>query len=295
MHIKKIYFRILSVLIVLFLYTGCEAFFKYSPVAFLQRNPDNYTTAQKTEYFTDLTMGEEITEDALTDLGEFAEQNSADPEINKLAGNAFIEASGIDTVLESMVTDLTAGSGIEESSLLTAFVPEEGGSIGESIVAAFVEIEVDVDKFTDGAVFLAAAESNGAELSEADYLIGGVGLALNATNQVENLAAEDKQELQTALEEAGSFDALVEQAQSGELEDEQRDLVIQVDKAQDFLTEGFSAIQAAMGSGGESTEGQGEGESEGGDSGESEIPEDVELPAGLDVTELFSQLLGAGI
>lgn len=294
MQTKKLVYPLLIVVSMLFLTMGCEALFTTSPVSFLRRNPDNYTSSQKLEYFTDLAAGGEVSEDALTDLSEFAAANADDPEINKLAGNAYIEASGIDTALESMVQEITSGGSIENASIMTALIPAEGESLTqESIEAAFEGIGVNVDTFTTGAEFLATAETNGADLSETDYMIGGIGLALDAVDDVESLEEEDKQELEQALEEAGSFDTLVEQVESGtvELEETQVALINQVNQAQEFLTEGFGAIQSGIDLGGGEGESEGEGEGE----GEAEVPEEVELPEGLDVSDLFAQLLQADL
>ncbi len=276
------------------LLAGCEAVFTYSPVSFMQRNPENLSTDQQKEYYEDVVAGGgEIDDESLASLTALAGETD-DPEIDKLAANAFIKASKIDTALTSIVEEIVGGGGIEDVSVVTAFVPEEGETIStETVVAAFTEIGVDVEKFTAGAAFLSEAADSGAELSETDYLIGGAGLALDAVEEVETLDETSKTELKQELEEAGSFEELVTKAEGGELAEEQAALVLQVDQAQEFLSAGISAMESQLST--ETTSGEeSEGESEG-EEGSEEGSGATSLPAGIDMGELLAQLLGASL
>ena len=266
--------------------TGCEAVFTYSPVAFLARNSDSIPASQKTDYYENLAASGGLTEDNLSDLGQYAQENADNPEINKLAGTAYIEASGIETALSSVIEQMTSGEGVENIQIVSVFTPAEGETVtGETISAAFTDIGVNVDKIKTGSDFLSNAEENGAELSEMDYVIGGVGLALGAVEDAGSLAEADKAGLDQALDTAGSFNALAEQVESGEsgLSDAQVSFVTKVKKAQDYLSSGMTAIETAISGGG--TEGEGEAEGEG--NGE----EQPAIPEGMDISNLFEQLL----
>ena len=271
---------------------GCEAVFTYSPVAFLQRNPDNLSTDQQKDYYQDMTASGTITDENLFSLDAFAQANATDPAINKLAGNAYLQSSGINTALQSVVQEVTSGGGVENISLVQAFQPAEGETVTkETVEKAFEDLGVDVAKFKQGAAYLSTAKETGATLSETDQLIGGVGLALTAVDDVATLESTEKADLKTKLDEAGSFDALVVQAEAegGGLTESEKAIVLQVKEAQDFLDTGMAAIQSQL------PTGDGEETADGEEAGDGEDPgSEPSLPAGLDMTELFAQLLESG-
>ncbi len=158
-----------TLMVILMVISSCEAVFTYSPVSFLQRDPANMPTAQKITYAEDaLASGETAAmQKAFNNIKELAKNSPDDPDINMLAAKLAVELSGVPDVVDQIVQgdiDLSSDNAEEE-------------------IAEFLE-KVNPELMVEAGQYYQNADSNGGDLSSTDYIMGAMGILLDAADDV---------------------------------------------------------------------------------------------------------------
>ena len=102
----KKYIPSLILLSVIVLSSGCQAVFTQSPFAGLQRDPSNLSPEQKIGYAESLlaTGDTEAMADAYEEIAKLLEDDPDDPELNLLAAELAMGASGVNDVIEEAIS-----------------------------------------------------------------------------------------------------------------------------------------------------------------------------------------------
>ncbi len=168
--VKRGLFLIGIVLVVLFL-SSCEAVFTYSPLSFFQRDPANMSTAQKISYAEEaLSSGnKEAMAKAYNSIKDLAAKNPKDVELNMLAAKLAVELSGVPDVINEIVQGKIDLSGSDGGKQIADFLA--GGGVDPSLMI-------------EASTYYINAEDNGAELSSTDYIMGAMGILLDAANDI---------------------------------------------------------------------------------------------------------------
>ena len=150
----------------LLLVAGCQAIFTFSPVQILAQDPSKLSSEQKQSYGQEaLASGDsENMQAAYTALAsELAA--STDPAVHHLAANLAMELSGVPTVLQSVV----AGE--------LELVVESAGDIEDLLNSE----DLNPALMIEAAAHLKNTKQNDGVLSTSDYIMGGLGLVLQAS------------------------------------------------------------------------------------------------------------------
>ena len=151
-----------------FLLFGCEQFFTYSPIKFLQRPVSSLTLEQQIQYGEDALASGDAGKMTVAYMNLTTETGSGDAQY--IAAQLAIELSGVpEFLLEALYSD----SGLtlkltEDPDGFLAFVEENG---------------LDPDYLAQAAANLQNAQSLGIALEPMDYLMGTLGLLIGAATQ----------------------------------------------------------------------------------------------------------------
>lgn len=143
---------LLVITLILLLFPGCEQVFTTSPVAFLARDPSSLPEEQQVSYAQQaLASGDQATlQEAYAAIA-----SSTDPDVQYLASQVAIGASGINEAIQSI--DISDPSSIDTAALL--------GSL-------------DAEYLTNAGDKLAAAGAAGVAVSDEDYVVAAASLIL---------------------------------------------------------------------------------------------------------------------
>jgi hypothetical protein len=156
-------------LLLFLLAAACEAVFTYSPVAFLQRDPANLPPSQKKTFAEDaLASGDSEAILKAYDAIKGDAGDSADPALQHLAAKLALELSGV----TAMLSDIVGGEVIL------------AGTLDPPAVNAFLA-GLDSRYTSEAGGFFDAANTNGADLSPTDYLLGGACLLFAAADSAD--------------------------------------------------------------------------------------------------------------
>ncbi len=169
-RIKRELFLIPVILLGLVLFS-CEAVFTYSPVSFLQRDPANMSTAQKVSYAEEaLSSGDKTAmAKAYNSIKDLASKDPKNVEINMLAARLAVELSGVPDVINEIVQGNLDLSGSDAGERIADFLDQSG---------------VDPSLMVEASGYYLNAESNGGDLSSSDYIMGAMGILLDAANDI---------------------------------------------------------------------------------------------------------------
>ncbi len=169
-EVRKGLFLLLGVLSVL-LISSCEAIFTYSPVSFLQRDPANMSTAQKVSYAEEaLSSGnKDAMLKAYESIKDLASKNPKDVELNMLAAKLAVELSGVPDVIDEIVQGKIDLGGNDAGKQIADFLGGNG---------------VDPSLMIEASTYYVNADSNGGDLSSTDYIMGAIGILLDAADDV---------------------------------------------------------------------------------------------------------------
>lgn len=149
---------ILAVLPAMLMLSGCEQIFTYSPLTWAQRDPANLSTEGKIAYATGALSSDTATMqsafDAIVDID--------DPDVQYLASQLAVGASGINDAIDNMVTALDAG--VDPAT----------------IDAADILADLDQTYLQGAGSTLAAAEAGGVTVSDTDYILAAASLVLSS-------------------------------------------------------------------------------------------------------------------
>jgi hypothetical protein len=160
--------QLLGAVSVVFLLLGCEQFFTYSPIVFLQRPVSDLTLEQQIQYGEDALASGDAGK--MTVAYEELDSETDSPEAQYIAAQLAIELSGVP---EFMVEAMDPESGLtmeltEDPDGFMAFVEENG---------------LDPAYLVQAAENLQTAQALGVELEPMDYLMGTLGLLIGAATQ----------------------------------------------------------------------------------------------------------------
>jgi hypothetical protein len=181
---------IVMVSVTLFLLAGCEQFFSTNLLSGMRRDPKNLSFDQQVAYGQSaLNSGDpDAMADAYDALSESLEDND-DPELNSLAAELAIGASGLNDTVPDLVDAAVEGDFSNKTEL--------GNAVND------VLDDVDYDYINEAAGQIDQIQANGGEVTEEQYLLVGAGLVMQdaqAAGGVENLDASSPS--QTFVEDA---------------------------------------------------------------------------------------------
>ncbi len=165
--VKKGVFTALTALAVLMVLSGCEQFFTTSPIAFLGRPATAMTEGQQIEFGQDaLASGDEAKmKDAYTALAT----NTDSAEAQYVAAQLAIEISGVPEYLrEVLITGGQLSIITDDPAAFDAYIEEQGLEPGYLAAAA---------------ENLLSAQALGVTLEPMDYMMGALGLVVEAATQ----------------------------------------------------------------------------------------------------------------
>jgi hypothetical protein len=159
MTIRRRIVTALVSLIVLFLVSGCQGIFTYSPLTFLQRPPSSLTPAARLTYAQDaLASGDK---DAMKSAYD-AIKDDPGADASCTTAQLGIELSGVPTLLLQVATDASAVS--TDLNDISGFIAEKG---------------LDPAYLVDAAARLQAVDAT-VELTPMDYALGALGMLLGS-------------------------------------------------------------------------------------------------------------------
>ncbi len=188
---KWAFFPLLGIAFILLSFSGCEAVFTFSPLSLIpgvQRSIDDLPAGQQVAYAESLLASGASAEDLAAAYAAIAEIAGTDPELNLLAADLALGASGLNEAINDMITGLGSGdfdfSTIEETISSDTFTTNIQNA-GDHILTA---LDSDPD----------------ADVSDTQYIVAGAALVLAAIEE-ENIDTSDPDlDLATAL--AGNED-----------------------------------------------------------------------------------------
>ncbi|WP_020611544.1 hypothetical protein [Sediminispirochaeta bajacaliforniensis] len=140
------------------LLAGCEQMFTYSPLSWAARDPSKLSDDQQVAYAQmALSSGDAETLQKAYD----AIADNSDPDVQLLASQVALGASGLNEAVENIVDELDAG--IDEADI-------DAGDILGSLDQTYLQA---------AGTSLAAAEAGGADISDTDYLLAAASLVLS--------------------------------------------------------------------------------------------------------------------
>ena len=172
---------IVMVSVTLLLLAGCEQFFSTNLLSGMRRDPKNLSFDQQVAYAQSaLNSGDrDAMGDAYDALSESLEdQDNDDPELNSLAAELAIGASGLNDTVPDLVDAAVEGDFSNKTEL--------GNAVND------VLDDVDYDYINEAAGQVEQIQANGGEVSEEQYLLVGAGLVMEdaqAAGGVENIDA----------------------------------------------------------------------------------------------------------
>jgi hypothetical protein len=174
------------------LFAGCEQVFTTNVFSELKRDPSNLPKEQQIAYAESaLSSGnQEEMAKAYDSLAKTLEDND-DPELNKLAADLAVGASGMNDVLSDLTSAATDGNLSDLDSL--------GSEVNDKLD------DVDYSYIDEAEEQIDAAEANGGTASEEQYLTVAAGMAMKAGQDaggVEMVSAEDATEVTDFVNDA---------------------------------------------------------------------------------------------
>lgn len=187
---KKTALVIFLVLTAAVLFCSCQAVFTFSPFSGLQRDPSTLSAEQQMTWAESVlaTGDTESMAEAYAIIQALLADNPDDPELNLLAANLAIGASGLSGLLTSI--DTSSGTETLEASLET----------------------LDYEILGEVAQHVTTAAENGGEVSESEYVNAAAAIVMVEANEGGGFDTIDwdnpSEELQTALDfaELGGVD-----------------------------------------------------------------------------------------
>ena len=176
------------------LFSGCEQFFSTNLFSGLQRDPSNLSFDQQVSYAESaLNSGDQDAQaDAYDALSEsLEEENNTDPELNDLAAELAIGASGLADTVPDLADAAINGDLSSQTDLENALNDKLD--------------DVDYSYVDEAASQLQKIQENGGEVSEEQYVFVAAGLLMKEADTqggVENLDAGNTTEEQQFVEDA---------------------------------------------------------------------------------------------
>ena len=202
----KVKINLAWVLMSVFLFSACQAFFTTSPFAFAQRDVNDLPWEQQIQFaFDALASGDiDAMQDAFDALKKKASK-SKDPDINLLGAHLAMELSGIPDILNEVL-----GCTIDFSDSQTEKEDQFSDFMGG----------LDADYMNDAAELYQEASTNGAELSGTDYLLGASCILFAGSDGDDVTTVDpDSQDNAAAFIELGLADDSVDQVTKDLLQD----------------------------------------------------------------------------
>ncbi len=151
--LKRLMALMAAPLLFLLLLPGCEQVFTYSPFAFLARDPSSLPMEQRISYAQlALSSGDKATLQAAYE----AIASSTDPEVQYLASQVAVGASGLNEAVETALADM------------------------ENIDVNSVVGSLDQTYLQNAGAQLASASEAGVEIADEDYVVAAAALLLSA-------------------------------------------------------------------------------------------------------------------
>jgi hypothetical protein len=155
-----------------FILSGCEQIFTYSPVSFLQRDPSTLSEEQKIRY-AELALEGGDTE-TLRNAYEALEGND-DPEVRLLASKLAVGASGINDAIADAVDAMDSGESVDPATLLEDVDTDmlknavDSMSVADGDETTKENITSEDYITTAAAAMIVAVEEDGTDLSTVDW------------------------------------------------------------------------------------------------------------------------------
>ncbi|RKX82443.1 MAG: hypothetical protein DRP57_09875 [Spirochaetes bacterium] len=165
---KSTVFIFLLSIAVIFIMSGCQAVFTYSPLSFLQRDPSTLSAAEQRTYAENaLASGDaDAIAKAYDAIKALLKDNPDDPELNLLAAKLGVEVSGIPSLIDQIIQGSLDLSGPDALDDVSDFINSDS---------------VDPQAMIDAGTYYKNAESSG-ELTSTDYIMGSLGILLGAAS-----------------------------------------------------------------------------------------------------------------
>ncbi len=157
------------------LFTACQAVFTYSPFSFLQRDIADRPVAEQVDRARDALSSGDVTQMAAAyAVIEGLLETSDDPELYLLAADLAFGASGMTDVFISV---------LQNPDTITESTPEDVQAVLDTL---------DVELISKGASYVQTAAAADAEVTDTQYIIAGAALLTSAAEKAggfENLAS----------------------------------------------------------------------------------------------------------
>jgi len=207
---KSTVFIFLLSIAVIFIMSGCQAVFTYSPLSFLQRDPSTLSAAEQRTYAENaLASGDaDAIAKAYDAIKVLLEGNPDDPELNLLAAKLGVEVSGIPSLIDQIIQGSLDLSGPDALDDVSDFINSDS---------------VDPQAMIDAGTYYQNAESSG-ELTSTDYIMGSLGILLGAASG-EDLSDPDSWDAASQNEAQDAADFLNKGIDSLAADDPARDIL----------------------------------------------------------------------
>jgi len=165
---KAVLRRFVYILLLTIITVSCEQIFTYSPVTFAQRDPANLPDSQKVSYAQNI-LGSGASQEDLAAAYE-AIADSSDPEVQLLASQVAVAASGINEMVSDILENL-----------------DTFGDAGQTIDDYLAEIDDAMLANAITSMDAANADSSTSEaISPEDYLVTAAAVILTNSSDLEN-------------------------------------------------------------------------------------------------------------
>ena len=190
-----------TVLLVGLTLSSCEKVFTTSPFSGMTRDPSDMSVDQQIAYGENaLASGDQKSmQDAYDALAKSLEDGKGDGDAHSLAADLAMGASGVNDVLPDLTEAATSGS-LDNTD-------EMADTLNDSLD------KIDADYVDEAQKQVDAAEQNGGEVTEDQYLTVAAGMVLAAGKEkegIENVGKDDadevKQFVDKAVENTGATD-----------------------------------------------------------------------------------------
>ena len=203
---------LMSILIVVGLF-GCQDVFTYSPFEAFQRDPSALPPEQKKQYAESALASGSVDEmnEAYTAIKDMADQNPNDGELQLLAADLAMGASGMGEITDS-ISELISSGTTED----TAENPEQSLDTFEKLIE-----DLDEEKLGAVATYVDVAEKAGTEIESSQYVNAGMAVAAKEVKEtgIDNIDMENPSEnMQKALDYAEKGGVDLESLMNGEFE-----------------------------------------------------------------------------
>lgn len=167
-----------------FVLTGCEQVFTTSVFSSFQRDPANLPPEQQQTYARNaLSSGNTKQMKNAYDSLEKSLEGNTDPELNKLAADLAVGASGMNDVLSDLTAAATSGNVSDPETL--------GQELNDKLNS------IDYEYVNKARAQIEAAETNDGDVTEDQYLTVAAGMAMEVGSQsdgkIENIDSDSEE------------------------------------------------------------------------------------------------------